>query len=72
MTAQQLINRIQKMCDEHGVNPRKVKINYRRTSDSDVYPVKHVWEDLYDADTNNILESICLVTRGGETRAEGN
>jgi hypothetical protein len=68
MTAQQLINRIQKMCDEHGVDPRKVEINYRHSNNSDVYPVKHVWEDLYDAETNNVLESISLVTRGGQTR----
>jgi hypothetical protein len=70
MTARQLINRIQKMCDEHGVDPRNVEINYRRSSDSDVYPVKHVWEDLYDAETNNVLESISLVTFGRETRAQ--
>jgi hypothetical protein len=68
MNAQQLINRIQKTCDHHGVDPRKVEINYRHSNNSDVYMVKHVWEDLYDAESNSILTSISLVTFGGETR----
>jgi hypothetical protein len=56
------------MCDHHGVDPRKVEINYRHSNNSDVYMVKHVWEDLYDAESNSILTSISLVTLGGETR----
>jgi hypothetical protein len=68
MNAQQLINKIQKICDHCGVDPRNVEINYRHDNNSDVYHVKHVWEDLYDAESNRILTSISLVTFGGETR----
>ena len=62
MKAQTLINRILKTCKENGVDPRHVDINYRRTYDSDVYPVKVVEEDLFDAETNKQLTSIVLVT----------
>ena len=62
MKAQTLINRILKTCKENGVDPRHVDINYRRSYDSDVYPVKVVEEDLFDAETNKQLTSIVLVT----------
>jgi hypothetical protein len=68
MKAQTLINRILKACKENGVNPCDVEINYRHSNDSDVYPVKHVWEDLFDEKTNKTLESISLVTFGGESK----
>jgi hypothetical protein len=68
MNAQQLINKIQKICDHHGLDPRNVEINYRHDNNSDIYDIKHVWEDLYDAETNSILTSISIVTFGGETR----
>ena len=62
MKAQTLINRILKTCKDNGVDPRHVDINYRRTYDSDVYQLKMVEEDLFDAETNNQLTSIVLVT----------
>ena len=62
MKAQTLINRILKTCKDNGVDPRHVDINYRRTYDSDVYQVRMVEEDLFDAETNNQLTSIVLVT----------
>jgi hypothetical protein len=68
MTAQKLINRIQKICRENNVDPRNVEVNYRHSNNSDVYPVKHTWEDLFDEETNNILTSISLVSFGGETK----
>ena len=68
MKAQTLINRILKTCAENGVDPNQVEINYRHSNNSDVYPIKHIWEDLFDAETNNTLTSISLVTFGGETK----
>jgi hypothetical protein len=68
MNAQKLINKIQKMCDQHGVDPKDVEINYRHSNNSDVYMVKHVWEDLYDGESNSVLTSISLATLGGDTR----
>jgi hypothetical protein len=68
MTAQKLINRIQKICTENGVAPCDVEVNYRHSNNSDIYPIKHTWEDLLDAKTNSVLTSISLVSFGGETK----
>ena len=68
MTAQKLINRIQKLCADNNVDPRNVEVNYRHSNNSDVYPIKHTWEDLFDEETNNVLTSISLVSFGGETK----
>ena len=43
-----------------GVDLSKVSVNYRYDSDSDVEVVKYVGEDLFDQQTNSILESIVL------------
>jgi hypothetical protein len=43
-----------------GVELSKVSVNYRYDSDSDVEVVKYVGEDLFDQETNSILESIVL------------
>tara|TARA_R100000329_G_C7519664_1_gene183221 strand:+ start:19 stop:252 length:234 start_codon:yes stop_codon:yes gene_type:complete len=38
----------------------KIQVNYRYSSDSDVYEMSLVEEDLFDDKTNNKLESIVL------------
>lgn len=43
-----------------GVDLSKVSVNYRYDSDSDVEVIKYVGEDLFDQETNSILESIVL------------
>jgi hypothetical protein len=60
MTAKQLIRKLTRICDENGVDPKDVQINFRWSDDSDVFRVKTAEEDLFDAETNNILESIVL------------
>tara|TARA_Y100001937_G_C7036982_1_gene292824 strand:- start:252 stop:446 length:195 start_codon:yes stop_codon:yes gene_type:complete len=42
---------------EHG-NIDECDINYRHNLESDVYRLNHLEEDLFDEDTNNILESV--------------
>ena len=37
-----------------------VDVNFRYSDDSDVYMVGFVEEDLFDAETNSIIESIIL------------
>jgi hypothetical protein len=44
----------------------KITINYRYDSDSEVDACTFVMEDLFDPETNNILESICLLTDPAE------
>jgi hypothetical protein len=48
--------------EKDGNDLSEVLINYRFDSDSDVNLCKFVMEDLFDAKTNNILQSICLVS----------
>jgi hypothetical protein len=43
-----------------GVDLSQVSINYRDNDDSDVEVVRYVGEDLFDQETNSILESIVL------------
>ena len=60
MSAKQLIQKLTKICNENGVNPKDVQVNFRWSDDSDVWRVKTAEEDLFDEETNNVLTSICL------------
>jgi hypothetical protein len=48
--------------EDRGDDLSNILINYRYDSDSDVNLCKFVMEDLFDAETNNTLTSICLVS----------
>lgn len=61
LTAKKLLNFLINL-ENDGHDISKVLINYRFDSDSDVYLCKLVMEDLFDSETNNILQSICLVS----------
>lgn len=37
---------------------KDVNVNFRFNDDSDVYKINHIEEDLFDSETNNIVESI--------------
>ena len=43
-----------------------VKINYRKTFDHDIDIIDYVAEDLFDEQTNKIIESIILTTNKNE------
>ena len=60
MTAKQLIAKLNKICTENAVDPADVEVNFRWSDDSDVFRIKSASEDLFDAETNNILTSITL------------
>lgn len=49
-----------------GYDLEKITINYRTDPDSDVEVVTYVGEDLFDEETNNILESIVLMADASE------
>jgi len=61
LTARQLLDFLLD-CARNGADLDKVVVNYRHDFDSDVMPVMLVEEDLYDSETNNVLESIVLVS----------
>lgn len=60
LTAAELLNYLIAL-EESGIDLRKVKVNYRKDHDSDVRKITSVEEDLYDAKTNSILQSIVMV-----------
>lgn len=60
MKAQQLINKINRICKDNGVSPKTVDVNFRWSEDGDVWQLKRVEEDLFDAKTNKTLTSITL------------
>lgn len=62
MNAQKLINKINRICKDHGITPKDLDVNYRWSNNSDVWDIKAVWEDLFDEETNSTLTSISLVT----------
>ena len=65
LTAKKLLNYLQKL-ESNGVDLNKVVVNYRHNRDSDVEKVRVVEEDLFDAKTNNILESLVFLTDTSE------
>lgn len=65
LTAQQLFNVLSRL-KEKGSDLSKITINYRTDSDSDVEVCTFVGEDLYDSDTNSILESLVLMSNASD------
>ena len=60
MNAHALLNYLL-MLQKNGQNLNGISVNFREDYDSDVIPVNFAEEDLYDAETNSILKSICLL-----------
>jgi hypothetical protein len=60
LTAQKLFELLNELKID-GYDLEKVTINYRTDSDSDVEVITYVGDDLYDAETNSVLESIILM-----------
>ena len=59
MNAQKLLEFLLELKAD-GVDLSQVSVNYRDNDDSDVEVVTFVGEDLFDQETNSILESIVL------------
>jgi hypothetical protein len=53
--------------EQSGVDLSKVDVTYKADNISyDVVPIEAVEEDLYDAGTNSVLESIVFITDNSE------
>jgi len=61
LTAKKLLNFLIDLKND-GHDLSKITINYRYDADSEVDACTYIMEDLFDPETNNILESICLLT----------
>jgi hypothetical protein len=64
MNAKELLNYLLELDKVYDLS--KVNLCYRDDRDSDVEIIQHVEEDLYDADTNSILESIMFLNNPNE------
>ena len=62
LTAKKLLTYLQTL-EAEGQDLKKITINYRYDSDSNVKKCTLVSEDLYDAETNSILESIVIMSK---------
>lgn len=64
MNAKELLNYLLELDKVYDLS--NVRLCYRDDRDSDVEIIQHVEEDLYDADTNSILESIMFLNNPNE------
>lgn len=62
MKANLLIEMLKEMSKEHDVKLSELEVNFRVDFDSDVKDINYVIEDLFDEETNSILESVVLCT----------
>jgi hypothetical protein len=65
MTARELKSFIEDL-EQNGYNLDAISINFRQDYDSEVLQVTQVEEDLYDEQTNSLLQSIVLVADSQE------
>lgn len=59
-TAQDLYDFLHELKEEQHIDLSTINVNFRESPDSYVCAINHVFEDLYDAETNSILTSIML------------
>ena len=57
LTAQELYDYLTEL-EDYGIDLNNISLHYRTDDDSDVELICGVCEDLFDAETNNQLESI--------------
>ena len=57
------LTKIEKELKQNNRTLKDVDVNFRFTSESDVYRIKHLERDLFDPETNKILESIIFKIR---------
>jgi|TARA_R100000479_G_C6287852_1_gene165403 hypothetical protein len=64
MKANQLLEfllKVEEMLKPYGRTLKDVDVNYRMSDDSDVEEIDWAGADLFDAETNQIIESIILM-----------
>jgi hypothetical protein len=65
MNAQKLLNSLLEL-QEQGHDLSKIQVNYRQDYNSDVVAIEELEEDLFDEETNSVLESIVLISNTEE------
>ena len=67
INGQQFIDRLEQRCRNHKLQPQKVRAEFRigritNRGGGCSYPIRAVEEDLFDAESNSVLETLMLVT----------
>lgn len=62
MNAKELINGLKMIADTHNLNLEDIDIKFRDNPNCSPREVNYIEEDLYDAKTNSILESVMLLS----------
>jgi hypothetical protein len=62
MNAKELINGLHIIADTHNLSLEDIDIKFRHNHNSSPQEVNYIEEDLYDAKTNSILESVMLLS----------
>lgn len=57
----EFIQQVEKQIKPYGRTLKDVDVNFRRSDDSDIEQTDFVGVDLYDSESNNIIESIVLM-----------
>jgi hypothetical protein len=55
------LKQVEKQIKPYGRTLKDVDVNFRRSDDSDIEQTDFVGVDLYDSESNNIIESIVLM-----------
>ncbi len=55
------LQQVEKQIKPYGRTLKDVDVNFRRSDDSDIEETDFVGVDLYDSESNNIIESIVLM-----------
>ena len=63
MNAKELIEQLAHLSKSSGVALENIDVYYRFDFDSDIEDVNFLFEDLYDQETNSLLQTIVLTTK---------
>lgn len=61
MKASDLIKQLTNLAKKHKVSLNDLEVSYRENYDSDVQAINWLFEDLYDSDTNSVIQSVVLM-----------
>jgi len=63
MNARELIAQLTHLSESNGVHLEDIEVYYRFDFDSDIEDVNYVFEDIFDQETNSVLESVVLTNK---------
>jgi len=64
MKAKDLINQLTNVAKKNKISLDDLEVSYRENYESDVKEMNWVMEDLYDSETNSVLQSVVLMEDG--------